>query len=234
MDQTALGIDANMDFQAVGAAFRAAVVPLFARLCLVHLWIPLSLLVFRGTWRGNQGGIDDDALLHGHATGLEMGLHRLLNAVFCKAVDFHVKFVILQQVAEGQNRGLIRDTLADHVDPRETSHGRYLNQGVLHRWITQEVPVLQQVDPEHGFQWGGWAASFGTSLGVVTLNQFDQRLPWHHCVHLCRKFLATGLLFRRALLVITKAQLLATHQSSPGLRSEPYSRLDRGGFPVSP
>jgi hypothetical protein len=36
------------------------------------------------------------------------------------------------------------------------------------------------------------------------------------------------------LLVITESKLLATHQSSPGLRSEPYFRADWLGFPESP
>ena len=61
-------------------------IPRVALLGLVHLWNPLALLVFRGARRGNQGRINDRALLHGHATGLEMGFDRLIDEVFCKAV----------------------------------------------------------------------------------------------------------------------------------------------------
>jgi hypothetical protein len=47
-------------------------VPLFAFAGLVHLRIPLLLLVLAGAWYDDQGGIDDRALLHGHAIGLEV------------------------------------------------------------------------------------------------------------------------------------------------------------------
>ena len=70
MDQTACSVNADLHFHPV--------IPLVALLGLVHLSIPLALLVFRGARRGNQGCIDDRALLHGHATGLEMGFDRLI------------------------------------------------------------------------------------------------------------------------------------------------------------
>ena len=123
VDQTALGINPDMDFHAVGAAFRAAVVPLVAFLGLVHFWISLALLVFRGGWSGDQGRINDRALLHGHASGLEVGFHRHKDSL--------AKIMFLQQVAEGQNRCLIWDPLAHHVDPSETSHDGHFDQGVF-------------------------------------------------------------------------------------------------------
>ena len=99
MDQSACRIHPDMDFHPV--------VPLIALLGLVHLWIPLALLVFRGGWGGNQGGINDRSLLHRHALGLEMGLHGVKNPL--------AQFVLLQQVAKRQDRRLIRDPLADPV-----------------------------------------------------------------------------------------------------------------------
>ena len=62
-----------------------------------------------GAWCGDQGGIDDRALLHRHAIGLEVGFHDFK--------DLLAEIVLLQQMPERQNRGLIRDTIADHVDP---------------------------------------------------------------------------------------------------------------------
>ena len=47
-------------------------VPLVAFLGLVHLRIPFICLVLGGTGSGDQSGIDNRALLHGHAVGLEM------------------------------------------------------------------------------------------------------------------------------------------------------------------
>ena len=218
MDQSACRIHPDMDFHPV--------VPLIALLGLVHLWIPLALLVFRGGWGGNQGGINDRSLLHCHALGLEMGLHGVKNPL--------AQFVLLQQVPKRQDRRLIRDPLPDPVDPSKTSHDRYLDQGILHGWIAQRVPLLHQVDPEHGGQRIGRTATFGARLGVVGLNQICQRLPGHHLIHLREKSLTFRLLFGRALLVIPKSQLLGTHQSSPGLRSEAYSPVKWAGFPDSP
>ena len=68
----------------------------------------------------DQGGIDDRALLHGHAVVLEVGLHRLK--------DLLSQDVLLQQVAERQDHGLIGNPVADHVDPRKTAHGGHLDQ----------------------------------------------------------------------------------------------------------
>ena len=69
-----------------------------------------------GAWCGDQGGIDNRALLHGHAVGFEMGVHH--------SKDLLAEIMLLQQVPERQNRGLIRDPIADHVDPSEAAHRR--------------------------------------------------------------------------------------------------------------
>ena len=52
-----------------------AEIALLALLRLVHLGIPLALLVLGGAGRGDQGGINDRALLHGHAADFEMAFH---------------------------------------------------------------------------------------------------------------------------------------------------------------
>ena len=51
----------------------------------------------------------DRFLLHRHAVGLEVG--------FDNFKDLFAEIVLLQQVPERENRGLIRDPIADHVDP---------------------------------------------------------------------------------------------------------------------
>ena len=50
-------------------------VPLLALAGLVHLRIPFTLLILLGAWCRYNGGVDDRALLHGHAVGLEVSLH---------------------------------------------------------------------------------------------------------------------------------------------------------------
>jgi hypothetical protein len=52
----------------------------------------------------------------------------------------------------------------------------------------------------------------------VRLDQIDERLPWHHCLHLREELLPFGLLFGGGDLVIREAKLLTTH--TPVLNSD--------------
>ena len=88
-----------------------------------------------GTGSGDQSGIDNRALLHGYVVVLEMSFDHLK--------DLLAEIVIIQQVPERQDRGLIRDPIADHVAPSETTHRGNLDQRILHRWIAEVVPLLQ-------------------------------------------------------------------------------------------
>ena len=69
---------------------------------------------------------------------------------------------------------------------------------------------------------------------LTVLDQVNQRLPWHHLLHLREKLLPLGLLLGRGELVIREAELLGAHQPSPGLRLRRNFRVDDLGFPVSP
>ena len=142
--------------------------------------------------------------------------------------------VLLQQVPERQDRGLIRDPVTDQFDASESAHRRHLDQCILHGWIAEVIPLLQQMNPQHGFQRIRRATTLARRLGVVGLDQVDQRLPWHNDLHLREETLASGALFCRGLLVITEAKLLASHQPSPYLQSQAYFRAGGLGFPVSP
>ena len=88
-----------------------------------------------GTGSGDQSGIDNHALLHGHAVGLEMGFDHLKN--------LFAEIVPLQEVPEREKRCLIRDPIADQVDCCESAHRRHFDQCILHRWIAEVVPLLQ-------------------------------------------------------------------------------------------
>ena len=92
------------------------------------------------SWGSDQGGIDDYALLHGHAALLEMGFHRL--------GDLLTEFLFSNEVTEAQDCGLIWDSLADQVDPSETAHGGYLDQRFFHAWIAEAAPLLHQVNSQ--------------------------------------------------------------------------------------
>jgi hypothetical protein len=145
-------------------------------------------------------------------------------------------------MAEAEDRGFIRDPVADQVNACKPAHRRHLDQCVLHRWITEVIPLLHQVNPQHGLQRVGRAAAFGTSLGVVGLNQIDQRLPGNNGLHLAQETLPLGAFPRGGLLVITVGgalrealtELLAAHEPSHALRSQSYCRADWPGYPESP
>lgn len=47
-----------------------------------------------------------------------------------------------QQVAEGEDRRLILDPVADQVDAREPAHGGHLDQGLFHCRIARLIPVM--------------------------------------------------------------------------------------------
>jgi hypothetical protein len=78
------------------------------RQCVVHLRIPLPLFVLGGAGRGDQGGIHDRALAHRHAPCAEVGFDDLK--------DLLAQRVFILLVAEGQDRGLIRELVTDQLD----------------------------------------------------------------------------------------------------------------------
>ena len=78
--------------------------------------------------------------------------------------------VLFQQMTKGQDRGLIRDPVADQIDTGKAKHGGHLGQCLFDRRIAERIPLLQQVDPQHGGQWIRWPAALLAGLGVVGLN----------------------------------------------------------------
>ncbi len=134
---------------------------------LVYLWIPLPFLVLVGTERCDQGGIHDRALGHRHRSLAEMGFVGLKNLL--------AQLVLLQQVAEGQNRSLI----GDQLDAGKAAHCGHLDQGLFHGRIAERIALLQQADPQHRGQWVLGASAFLARLGVVGLDQREQRMPEH-------------------------------------------------------
>ena len=204
---------------------REAVISLVDLLCLVHLWIPFTGFIFGGTGSRDQGGINDRSLLHGHSPLLEVSLDRLKNLL--------AEVVLLKQMPECQDRRLIRDSIADQIDPRKAAYGRNLDQSIFHGWITEAVPLLHQVNPQHGGQWIRRAATFAAGLWVARLDQIKQGLPGGDLIHLGQELLLLGALFGGRLLVMSKPELLAAHHLNPGLGLYPYSRAISLGFPGS-
>ena len=196
--------------------------PLIALLGLVHLRIPLACVALSGTGRDDQGGIDDRALSHRHAHVAEVSFEGLK--------DLFAQPVLFQQMAKGQNRGLIRAPVSDHVDADKATHRGHLDQGLFHGWITQGVPLLQQMNPEHRCHRVGRTSSLLAGLGVDGLDQGDLRVPRDQRLHFSQELLAVGRLLSGCLLLIREAKLLSAHPFSPSLNSQDHSRADRSGF----
>lgn len=53
--------------------------------------------------------------------------------------------MILQQVPEAQDRGLIQNPFADKVDPSETRYAVQVDQAILHRWIIEGYHCCQRL-----------------------------------------------------------------------------------------
>ena len=82
-------------------------------------------------------------------------------------------------MVETQNRSLIGDRVTDQFDAGKAAHGGNLDQGLSHLWIAERIPLLLQVDPQHGRQWVRRPVCLLAALGVVGLDQCDQRLLGH-------------------------------------------------------
>ena len=174
----------------------------------------------------DQGGIDDRALALRHALCAEVGFESLK--------DLLVQLVLLQQMAEGQDRRLIRDLVTDQLDAGQAAHGGHLDQGLFHGRVAERIPLLQEMNPQHHDQRVRRSTALFAGLGVVRLDQRDQRRPRHHYLHLREKLFPFGLLLGRGQLVIREAELLGHHHPSPVLRLQAHFRVDRLGFSELP
>jgi len=74
-----------------------------------------------------------------------VGFDGLIDEVFCAAVDLLTKLVLLQQVAKGQDRCLIRDPVADQLDAGKATHGGHLDQGLL-QWLGRSANTTAAAD----------------------------------------------------------------------------------------
>jgi len=51
--------------------------------------------------------------------------------------------------ARGEDRGLIRDPVADQLDASKAAHSGHLDQGIFHGRVAQRIPLLQQMNAQH-------------------------------------------------------------------------------------
>ena len=136
-------------------------------------------------------------------------------------------------MVETKNRSLIGDRVIDQIDAGKAAHGVNLNQGLFHLWIAECIPLLLQVDPQYGRQWVRRPVCLLAALGVVGLDQCDQRLLRHYHLHLREKLIAFGLLLGRGQLVVRKGKLLAAHHPCPNTQSQGQCYEDGQDFPAT-
>ena len=68
--------------------------------------------------------------------------------------------MLLKQLQERQDRCLIRNPIADEINPCKPTLGGNLDQRIFHDRITEAVALLHQMNPKHGCQWIRRKATF--------------------------------------------------------------------------
>ncbi len=177
MNQFRLAVHANMRLHAE--------VPLVALLRRVHLRVPFLLPVFGRTRRADDGGIHNRAPVYLQAVFLQVFANQL-KQLLAQVVGF-------QQVAELENRRLVRRRLFTKVDTRKVAHRAGVVQGFFHGRVGKVEPVLEEMNPKHALKANGPATgSFG--LGVEGLDDGAKFPPRDNPIHFLKKdFPARGL-----------------------------------------
>jgi len=99
-----------------------------------------------------------------------------------------------QQVPKLQDRRLIGHRIVHQVDACKAPHRLRIDEHLLHGWIGQVEPLLQQVNAQHPLQ--RHRAPAQSSLRIVRLDQGGPVRPRYYAVHLVEKLLAPRSLLR--------------------------------------
>ena len=133
MDDLGLAVDPDMGLHA-----EVQLVPFT---CLVHVGITLFVLVLRRRRGVDEGGIDHRALAHLDALGLPVAVDLL--------EELPAEMVLLEQMTELQDGGLIRHRFPAEIYADEPAHGDRFVQGLLGPRIGGVEPLLEEIDPQH-------------------------------------------------------------------------------------
>ncbi len=125
----------------------------------------------------NDGRVHDRSGGDAHPFGLQVQVHR--------AQYLFSQIVLLEQVAEITDRGLVRHRFRAQVNPRELAQDRRVIERLFRGWVRQVEPLLQEINPQHLLQF--FRPSPIARLGIVQLDQRAQLLPRHHLLHLFQK-----------------------------------------------
>src|SRR3954452_1514874 len=126
------------------------------------------------------------------------------------------QFVPFQPMPEMQHRGRVGDRVAVQYDPGKAAQRLAIVEGILDRFISQPVPLLHKIDPQHALQRDRRPAAF--ALRIERGKARHQPRPRHHRFHLGQKLVAPRLLLLTRVLRLGKAPL-TLHRSDPTPRT---------------
>ena len=72
---------------------------------------------------------------------------------------------------EVEARCRVSDPSVDHVEARTAAEAGSDDQHLLHPWIGEREPLLQEVDTQHHLQWDWRSLTLGGGLVVKLLDQ---------------------------------------------------------------
>src|SRR3984893_13493086 len=201
------GAQAVDDAAPVGADVRLhAKVPVFTLLGLTHLRISCNLLILGRGRRGNDGRIHNGAALEQQPLLLEQRSDL--------SKDLLGQSMLLQQMAETQDRRLVGNIVSVQLDAGETAHRLDVVQRVRGLRVRQVETILHEVDAQHLLH--RLRLRSVTRLRVMRLNQRQKPAPGNHRVHLGQKTLAPRDL----------ALVLPSHRRKRGLLHRSFNSTD--------
>jgi hypothetical protein len=179
--QPCLGIRAKRHFHVE--------IPLIVFVRLVHLGIVLTRVVRRSAGCGNDRDIDDRALDEHQTLPHEKPVHGAEGA--------HGEPVLFQQVAEMQDRGVVRYCTSREREVGEAPHRGDPVKRLLHGGFQQRIPQLHQENKQHRAK-RVRMLTFPRKL-VERTDRYLQRRAANSLInlfeqHLTPHFLATGIL----------------------------------------
>ena len=98
--------------------------------------------------------------------------------------------VRLQEAAEFEQRGGVRYALQTRINTGKGAQRVAVVEGVLQRFVSKRIPLLEKIKPQHARHAHGRAAAF--AVGVVRHNERGEPLPRDDRFHLFEKSLAPG------------------------------------------
>ena len=131
---------------------------------------------------GDERGVHQGACAQQQAPGVEVGVAGR-EQTFAQVVGF-------EPMAEFQQRGGVGHALGGQVNPGESLQSLAVVAGVLEGCVSQAIPLLEELDPQHALQPHGRASAF--ALGIEWLEDGQQVPPRYEGVHAREEFFPAG------------------------------------------